>query len=73
MHVGAAVVFQNPGRMRPDHEVYRHELRLADLVEPLGFDSIWGGEHHFTDYRRWPEALEYLASMADHSERINQR
>ena len=36
MHVGLAAVFQNPQRGRTDREVYRGELRLADLAEPLG-------------------------------------
>ena len=40
MRVGMATIFQNPGRARPDLEVYREELRLAYLAEPLGFDSI---------------------------------
>src|SRR5712692_7683913 len=71
MHVGTAVVFQNPGRMRSDHEVYRQELRLADLVEPLGFDSIWGVEHHFTDYTMCPDVLQFLSYMAGRTERIN--
>ena len=71
MHVGTAVVFQNPGRMRPDHEVYRHELRLADLVEPLGYDSIWGVEHHFTDYTMCPDVLQFLSYMAGRTEGIN--
>src|SRR2546426_29557 len=39
MHLGMAVVFQNPGKARSDREVYRNELRLADLAEPLGFQS----------------------------------
>src|SRR2546426_12446654 len=70
MHVGTAVVFQNPGRMRSDHEVYRQELRLADLVEPLGYDSIWGVEHHFTDYTMCPDVLQFLSYMAGRTERI---
>jgi hypothetical protein len=37
MHVGMATIFQNPGRARPDLEVHREALRLADLAEPLGF------------------------------------
>ena len=41
MRVGMAAVFQNPGRARSDFEVYRDDLRLADLWEPLGFDSVW--------------------------------
>ena len=50
MHVGYAPVFQNPGNALSDAEVYRQELRLAEMAEPLGFDSIWSVEHHFTDY-----------------------
>jgi len=71
MHVGTAVVFQNPARMRPDHEVYRQELGLADLTEPLGYDSIWGVEHHFTDYTMCPDVLQFLSYMAGRTQRIN--
>ena len=47
-------VFQNLGRPISDYEVYRHEISMADLAEPLGFDSIWGAEHHFDDYTMCP-------------------
>ena len=50
MHVGMTTFFQNIGRSISDYEVYRHEISMADLAEPLGFDSIWGAEHHFDDY-----------------------
>jgi len=40
MRVGMAAVFQNPGRARSDFDVYRDDFRLADLCEPLGFDSV---------------------------------
>ncbi len=40
MHVGTATIFQNPARTRGDLEVYREELRLADLAEPLGFVNL---------------------------------
>jgi alkanesulfonate monooxygenase SsuD/methylene tetrahydromethanopterin reductase-like flavin-dependent oxidoreductase (luciferase family) len=69
MHVGMATVFQNPHRSRPDHEVYRDELRLADLAEPLGFQSIWGVEHHFTDYTMCPDVLQFLTYMAGRTQR----
>ena len=69
MHVGMAAVFQNPGQARPDLEVYRTELRLADLVEPLGFQSIWGVEHHFTDYTMCPDVIQFLTYMAGRTER----
>ena len=69
MHVGMAAVFQNPGQARPDLEVYRTELRLADLAEPLGFQSIWGVEHHFTDYTMCPDVIQFLTYMAGRTER----
>src|SRR5262245_33497857 len=64
MHVGMASVFQNPRKSRSDHEVYRQELRLADLAEPLGFESVWGVEHHFTDYTMCPDVLQFLTYVA---------
>jgi alkanesulfonate monooxygenase SsuD/methylene tetrahydromethanopterin reductase-like flavin-dependent oxidoreductase (luciferase family) len=70
MHVGMATVFQNPARARTDREVYANELRLADLAEPLGFKSIWGVEHHFTDYTMCPDVLQFLAYMAGRTERV---
>ena len=42
MHVGMAAVFQNPQKGRTDREVYRQELRLADLAE---FSAHSGFEH----------------------------
>jgi alkanesulfonate monooxygenase SsuD/methylene tetrahydromethanopterin reductase-like flavin-dependent oxidoreductase (luciferase family) len=69
MHVGMASVFQNPGRARSDREVYANELRLADLAEPLGFESIWGVEHHFTDYTMCPDVLQFLTYMAGRTTR----
>ena len=63
-----ATVFQNPGQARPDLQVYRDELRLADLAEPLGFQSIWGVEHHFTDYTMCPDVLQFLTYMAGRTE-----
>jgi len=70
MHVGLAAIFQNPGKTRADVEVYRQDLRLADLAEPLGFESVWGVEHHFTDYTMCPDVLQFLAYMAGRTERI---
>ena len=70
MHVGLAAIFQNPGKARADFEVYRQDLRLADLAEPLGFESVWGVEHHFTDYTMCPDVLQFLAYMAGRTERV---
>ncbi|HEV8583930.1 MAG TPA: LLM class flavin-dependent oxidoreductase [Methylomirabilota bacterium] len=68
MHVGMASVFQNPKKSRSDRDVYANELRLADLAEPLGYESIWGVEHHFTDYTMCPDVLQFLTYMAGRTE-----
>lgn len=64
MHVGYAPLFQNPENRHSDFEVYTRELRLAELAEPLGFDSVWSVEHHFTDYTMCPDVTQFLAYMA---------
>src|SRR5215471_21144616 len=71
MHVGYAPLFQNPGNALPDAEVYRQELRLAEMAEPLGFDSIWSVEHHFTDYTMCPDVLQFLTYMAGRTTRVS--
>jgi alkanesulfonate monooxygenase SsuD/methylene tetrahydromethanopterin reductase-like flavin-dependent oxidoreductase (luciferase family) len=70
MRVGMAAVFQNPGKARRDFDVYQDDLRLADLAEPLGFDSIWSVEHHFTDYTMCPDVLQFLTYMAGRTQRV---
>src|SRR6266481_6366701 len=70
MHVGYAPLFQNPGNALADAEVYRQELRLAEMAEPLGFDSIWSVEHHFTDYTMCPDVLQFLTYMAGRTQRV---
>ena len=70
MHVGTSIFFQNRRQTRTDYEVYENELRLADLAEPLGFESIWGVEHHFTDYTMCPDVLQFLSYMAGRTETV---
>jgi alkanesulfonate monooxygenase SsuD/methylene tetrahydromethanopterin reductase-like flavin-dependent oxidoreductase (luciferase family) len=70
MQVGMAVVFQNPEDRLSDREVYQQEIRLGELAEPLGFESIWGVEHHFTDYTMCPDVLQYLTYFAAKTEKI---
>ncbi|HCP24277.1 MAG: LLM class flavin-dependent oxidoreductase [SAR202 cluster bacterium] len=70
MHVGTSTFFQNPNQSKTDFEVYQNELRLADMVEPLGYESIWGVEHHFTDYTMCPDVLQFLSYMAGRTEKV---
>lgn len=79
MDVGMSLFFQSPGfheegaetgelgpRAGPvsDAEVYRHNLELAEMAEPLGFDSLWTVEHHFTGYTMVPDPTQVLAYLA---------
>jgi|HubBroStandDraft_6_1064221.scaffolds.fasta_scaffold31991_1 alkanesulfonate monooxygenase SsuD/methylene tetrahydromethanopterin reductase-like flavin-dependent oxidoreductase (luciferase family) len=70
MHVGFSSAFGNPGDSLPDSEVYQRDLRLFDLAEPLGFDSLWTVEHHFTGYNMSPSPLVFLSYMAGRTRRI---
>ena len=70
MHVGMSTVFQSANCDLPDHQVYQNEVHLADLAEPLGYQSIWGVEHHFTDYTMCPDPIQYLSYMAGRTEHV---
>jgi alkanesulfonate monooxygenase SsuD/methylene tetrahydromethanopterin reductase-like flavin-dependent oxidoreductase (luciferase family) len=65
-----ATIFQNPLGQRSDYDVYQSDVRLTELVEPLGFDSIWGVEHHFTDYTMCPDVLQFLTWVAGRTRTI---
>ena len=70
MHVGMSTVFQNPRRERSDFQIYQDELRLADSAEPTGYQSIWGVEHHFTDYTMCPDVIQFLTYMAGRTQHV---
>lgn len=70
MKVGGAVIFQNPLNERSDYDVYKDDLRLGDLYEPLGFDSMWSVEHHFDDYTMCPDVLQFLSYYAGRTKTI---
>src|SRR5271154_6886167 len=71
MKVGVSFFCQNYFRaQKPDHELYREDLKLADMVEPLGFDSIWGVEHHFSPYTMIPDVVQFLTYMAGRTSRV---
>ena len=70
MHVGMGIFFQNLGDARSDADVYQHELALADMAEPLGFDSVWGPEHHFSDYIMNPNVAQFLTWVAARTRRV---
>ncbi|MEU9888881.1 LLM class flavin-dependent oxidoreductase [Sphaerisporangium sp. NPDC051011] len=54
-----------------DQEIYDEEIHLASLVEPLGFDSYWAIDHHFTPYVMTGGALQHLTYFAGKTSRID--
>mgnify|MGYP002629854947 CR=1 FL=1 len=61
-------VLAQPGRS--DASVLAEHLALGELAEPLGFDSLFGLEHHFTGYSMSPHPLQLLSYFAAKTKRI---
>jgi alkanesulfonate monooxygenase SsuD/methylene tetrahydromethanopterin reductase-like flavin-dependent oxidoreductase (luciferase family) len=55
----------------PDFQIYEEEIKLGSLVEPLGFDSMWTVEHHFTPYTMDTNTLQLMTFFAGRTERID--
>ena len=55
---------------RTDASVVGEHLALGDLAEPLGFDSLWALEHHFTGYAMSPAPTQLLAYYAGRTKRL---
>ena len=53
-----------------DVSVVREHFAMGDLVEPLGFDSLFALEHHFTGYAMSPAPTQLLAYFAGRTQRI---
>ena len=65
----------NPTSLPPeppihDAQIMREQLHLGGLVEPLGFDSLWTIEHHFTPYTMVTNPLQFLSFFAGSTKRI---
>ena len=71
MHVGVLLMFQNRHDGLTDGEMLAEELRLADQVEDLGFDSIWSVEHHFDTYSMCPNNMQLMAYLAGRTQSIS--
>src|SRR5688572_26424271 len=55
---------------RSDASVIGEHLALGDLAEPLGFDSLFALEHHFTGYAMSPSPTQLLSYFAGRTRRI---
>jgi len=55
---------------RSDASVVNEHLAMGDLAEPLGFDSLFALEHHFTGYAMSPAPTQLLSYFAGRTRRI---
>src|SRR5919202_1976152 len=53
-----------------DAAVFAEHMALGDLAEPLGFDSLFALEHHFTGYAMSPAPAQLLSYYAGRTQRI---
>lgn len=60
-----------PPQRISDAQIYQEQFHLGDLVEPLGFDSLWTVEHHFTPYTMVNNPTQFLAYFAGRTKRID--
>jgi alkanesulfonate monooxygenase SsuD/methylene tetrahydromethanopterin reductase-like flavin-dependent oxidoreductase (luciferase family) len=71
MHPSYQVVMGNQHEGMSDKDFWDHEVRLAELCEPLGFSSVWCVEHHFDgDYSMVPDNLQFLTYLAGRTNSI---
>jgi len=84
MHCGVMVTGYNQGDWErliaedytrapntPDSQNMDDTLYMGELVEPLGFDSIWATEHYGSAYSMQPNPLQYLAYWAGRTSRVD--
>ena len=62
--------YDRPPRIS-DAENMDNTLYMGDLVEPLGFDSIWATEHYGSAYSMQPNPLQYLSYWAGRTNRVD--
>lgn len=55
----------------PDYLHMEETIAMGELVEPLGFDSIWATEHYGSAYSMQPNPMQWLAFWAGKTSRVD--
>jgi alkanesulfonate monooxygenase SsuD/methylene tetrahydromethanopterin reductase-like flavin-dependent oxidoreductase (luciferase family) len=55
---------------KSDLQLYQEGMALAEMAEPLGFESLWSLEHHFTGYSMIPNPVQFLTYYAARTRNI---
>jgi alkanesulfonate monooxygenase SsuD/methylene tetrahydromethanopterin reductase-like flavin-dependent oxidoreductase (luciferase family) len=69
-HIGVNLGFGNLHETLTDEQMYAGEIKIAELAEQLGYDSLWAVEHHFDGYAMCPDNVVLLANIAGRTERM---
>ncbi len=67
---GPITVQAAEGDHREPAVLWAEGLEYARRAEQLGFDSVWVGEHHFTNDGYLPSVFPFLAAIAATTERV---
>jgi alkanesulfonate monooxygenase SsuD/methylene tetrahydromethanopterin reductase-like flavin-dependent oxidoreductase (luciferase family) len=60
------------GRKAPsDAERIEADLSLVDRADSVGFDTVWGTEHHFSPYMTTPNLCQYLTYVAGRTRNVD--
>lgn len=70
MEVGYMMFLSNLHDGMPDDVMIRNELRIAEMAEGLGYDTIYCPEHHFEDYSMAVDSHQILSWLAARTETI---
>jgi probable F420-dependent oxidoreductase len=68
--LGQFTLQKPPWDPRSHAEIYADFLRIAELAEELGFDSIWLAEHHGASDGYIPSLLTMLSAVAARTDRL---
>ena len=70
MKIGYMMMMANMHENISDAEMVREEMRVAELAEEVGYDSIWCAEHHFESYSMAVDNLQILTWLGARTKNI---
>ena len=72
MKFGGVFMFRDPGLKTPYHQLVKEVREATVLIEELGFDSVWLGEHHLglEGFGNTPNPLLIASDLASRTSRL---
>ena len=69
MDFGIFLLLQSP-TAKSHQEIFSRGTDLAKTADKLGFESVWGAEHHFSTYGYLSRPLMFASHLATQTEKI---